>query len=515
MSERIDIHDPKLRLYRHPGIRQRSDSKRLDYSTELKEACQKTPASASPTNVICKVCGLEMRPRGTLYKQGFAGATGYICTNNHFVIPMQDGPSDELLLEIETIRASDIAAGKARRPDAGMRRAGGSQLDANDAAMAMRLALEEGTLEEQALHLNEMPFANVANRGSGTNARAGTLNTRTRSSNARAGPSNAAAALEDEVIELSDDEGGRSATETLDGNDALDQGYSDDEYEQHFTLASMELEDIHGVPEEHSHEVLHRIDPYILAIRYQEEDEHNWQDLNMRFVTIVYWAMNGILPSFIRVRVRCSSMCLLDDYPMFSGINGKIDVWHPDDMGWLDGHSRTRGIQVKADDLALIVRHPSAFRCPSLGKVLNALAILAEPLERQAGAGGEAVLHEKKISQRQRTVDAVTFVVWRPNLVRAHCVKERLPSTRNVYIRNSGLWDLIAPLEIVDMWDPKTSQWRPRRTASSFHIDQSTHTILVRPPGAADLRHVGLEIEGLALPMTETPERNPRKRARK
>lgn len=106
------------------------------------------------------------------------------CEDGHWIIPKQAGPPDELLLRIE--RARDETSGKvqpcaggdprpktvkpiarksiarkaiAHAPGTGPAFGAVAAVGETDAEMARRLALEEGSLDEQATAWDTRPFA--------------------------------------------------------------------------------------------------------------------------------------------------------------------------------------------------------------------------------------------------------------------------------------------------------------------------------------------------------------------
>lgn len=90
-----------------------------------------------------------------------------------------------------------------------------------------------------------------------------------------------------------------------------------------------------------------------------------------------------------------------------------------------------------------------------------------------------------------------------------------VPKDRNVMLGSMyRLCEALGNASDIECWDAKVAEWRVRRVNVAFHVDKQTHTLLVRARGVTELWYLGVEIEGLALPMTAPAVETPRKRAR-
>ncbi|OJT02511.1 hypothetical protein TRAPUB_6983, partial [Trametes pubescens] len=437
----------------------------------------------------------------------------------HWLIPKQTGPTDAQLLEIE--RTRDETAGKAKASARKNKRKASNALihapgagpafgavDAGietDAAMARRLALEEGSLDEQAMAWDTRPFANVANQGGGSRAEE---------------PGGWAARAVDGEVGQQDESATEGEFDVDDGggggdNDGDDDDYNEEDEERRRFEEALEME--LGVKAKDVHEVTHRLDPYLLALWRRDSDEDTMLGgHDEERITLFFWSTSGMHPKTLRVKLRGIDECRLADYPLVRRRKlepGEVfEFWHPENKTWLSVDDISVPFRIPKCAAALVVRPSLVQRCVALGYVFNAMEVYsAEDGWIQDTKPVVHILTEKAIQARARTLDRLNIVCWGSEAQKV--LRVPMPDKRNIVI---GALDnvraVLGPQSDVECWEPKTGEWRVRRVDIAFHVDKQTHTVLVRDRSTTELSWLGLEIEALTLPF-DKPAADPTRRA--
>ncbi|KAI0367153.1 hypothetical protein BV20DRAFT_1055128 [Pilatotrama ljubarskyi] len=527
------------RLYNMPpirgGSRRESPSKRrAKYSEELKNLCHKGSLERMPNVTSCPICSGKVFAQ-VLYKRGWAGAWQFVCTTTrpgsraHLYTPMQPGPPDPQLMEIETLRdalevgdaGSDGGHSEGPGADAAIQR----QI-AEDAALARHLAEEEeGGRPPQ----SNMPFRNAANTdfaGRAACAQGGPSRCVDDDAMGRAwnepnipnlvsgeegmavdAPSEGddnddlveVDADGDRVIEIDDDrapDAVHAAEEFAEGSgDEVDTEDEDDRYAR---LA-------YGIEKKDIPEMRHRLDPYRLVLEVRDPIEDIITDQGLGIVIVFLWLKTRTSPTVLRLTLRRDGKLHLADYPVFRYDTTErtpgYDFWEEGIDDWLPVLAGT--IEVARDLRALVIRENSVRTCADLGKVLNAIHINAwDHGFMQHHAYMFAFGRAKKIMARRRTPDRVHVVFWGSDFVPPIMWTHLLPEDR--ILPAHLLWPpelqcrADAPLEV---WHTGRSEWREVARGESLKVSMHAHTLLVRLPDTEHLSTFGVELEGLSLPM--------------